>query len=111
MERAARPGFVGGSIVGHAGEYKMVWQLNGTCRCARYGTEAKRAFYAAEYPRGEAGARLPHSLRINPDTRRETNHFDLSPVTAVTVVTRSTVLCRFQQSKNVSICISKYGIW
>ena len=32
-------------------------------------------------------------------------------VTAVTVVTRSTVLCRFQQSKNVSICISKYGIW
>ena len=32
-------------------------------------------------------------------------------VTAVTVITRSTVLCRFQQSKNVSICISKYGIW
>lgn len=25
MERAARPGFVGGSIVGHAGKRKMVW--------------------------------------------------------------------------------------
>ena len=68
-----------------------------------------------------------YHIRINPDTRRETNHFDLSSVTAVTtvtaycapknivtavtVVTRRTVLCRFQQSKNVSICISKYGIW
>ena len=73
------------------------------------------------------GTTVSYSLRSNPHTRRETKHFDLSPVTAVTtvtaycalknivtavtVVTRSTVLCRFQQSKNVSICISKYGIW
>lgn len=103
------------------------WCGSSTEPAAALGTEMKPNALSMRLNIRAAKLEQDYHIRINPDTRRETNHFDLSSVTAVTtvtaycapknivtavtVVTCRTVLCRFQQSKNVSICISKYGIW
>lgn len=91
------------------------WCGSSTELAAALGTEMKPNALSMRLNIRAAELEQDYHIRINPDTRRETNHFDLSSVTAVTtvtaycapknivtavtVVTRRTVLCRFQQSK------------